>query len=264
MHIGYCIENFDKHLSVENMKYTVELIESSSIDSIWTTDHIMQKKGSRLPVYDNISESITTLSFIAGMTSRLGLGISTLVLPIRNPVLVAKQLASVDYLSDGRLIPSFSVGWNEDEYKVMNSDFRTRGKRMNEYLQIIHKLWNGNIRHTGEYNFDDITFKPVHKELNNKIFMMAGNSDAAINRAIKYGGWHPAGGISGEEIRVKLEGFDIPTNFKIYARKGIKDENIADVIDEYKAHKIDGVIIDLSRNDEKQRKEKLDELIAML
>lgn len=266
MKFGYCIENFDAHLSPEKLIQTAQLLEINGFDSLWVTDHIMQKKGSRLPIYDNIAEAIVTLGFLIGHTKNIKLGISTLVLPIRNPVLVAKQLATLDYLSGGRLVSSFAVGWNEEEFGIVGQNFKNRGRRMNEGISLIKRLWDGKSSFAGDYyNFEDITFEPLRNELANQQFLIAGNSKFAIERAIKFGtGWHPAGGISGAEARKLLMPYEdkIPKNFQIWARKGIADEDIGEIIQEYKEHNIDGVIIDLSRTkDPKEHEKKFQKLL---
>ncbi|MCE7737241.1 MAG: LLM class flavin-dependent oxidoreductase [Candidatus Heimdallarchaeota archaeon] len=266
MKFGYCIENFDVHLSPEKLIQTAQLLEQKDFDSLWVTDHIMQKKASRLPIYDNIAEAITTLSFLIGHTKNIKLGVSTLVLPIRNPILVAKQLATVDYLSGGRLVSSFAVGWNDEEFGIIGQNFKNRGKRMNEEISLIRQLWEGKTSFSGEnYNFDNVTFEPLRKELAHQQFLIAGNSKYAIERAIKFGtGWHPAGGISGAEARKLLEPYEdkIPEDFEIWARKGIADEDIGEIIREYREHNIDGVIIDLSRTkDPEEHGKKFQELM---
>ncbi|MHA2274447.1 MAG: LLM class flavin-dependent oxidoreductase [Candidatus Kariarchaeaceae archaeon] len=198
MKFGYCIENFDVHLSPENLVETSQKLEKAGFHSIWTTDHIMQKRASRLPIYDYISEAIVTLAFLAGHTSSIKLGVSTLVLPIRNPILVAKQLASIDYLSQGRLVSSFAVGWNNEEFEILGQNFKNRGKRMDQDIAMIKELWKGKTSHLGDFfNYEKVSFEPLREGLSNQLFLIAGNSKFAIERAIKYGtGWHPAAGIS--------------------------------------------------------------------
>ncbi len=78
--------------------------------------------------YERILDSITTLAYLAAAIERVNLGISSLITPMRNPVVIAKQLATIDNLSDGRVTLATSVGWNEREFSHLGSNFHNRGK----------------------------------------------------------------------------------------------------------------------------------------
>lgn len=90
------------------------LAEDLNFDSVWTTDHIAVNKQFSNP-YGSIYESLITLGYVAAKTERVKLGTSIIVLPMRNPILFAKQTATLDQLSDGRLILGLGAGWMEDE-----------------------------------------------------------------------------------------------------------------------------------------------------
>jgi probable F420-dependent oxidoreductase len=205
MKFGYEIENFNHYLDPEKLVQTVQTLEQSRFHSIWTVDHIMQPKKNPLPIYNSIAEVITTLSFLAGHTKSIKLGVATLVLPLRNPILVAKQLATLDYLTKGRLVISFGAGWNKREFEFLNQDFHTRGKRFNEALDVIRALWNSKTSFTGAYyNFKEVSFQPLRKGLADLPILIGGNSSQAIQRAMKYGdGWFPSSG-NPASVRRKL------------------------------------------------------------
>ena len=192
MKFGYVLENFDKNLSPENLIETAQMAEDYGFHSIWATDHIMLPRENPRPQYNNITEAIVTISFLAGHTQRLKLGISSLVLPQRNPILVAKQLASLDYLTKGRVMVAFAAGWAEKEFRFLNQDFKHRGQIFDEYLQIVKALWSGETSFRGTYfQFEDVAFKPLPFQKKIPIWI-AGNSTHAFRRALKYGdGWHP-------------------------------------------------------------------------
>src|SRR5207244_3477680 len=86
-------------------------------------------------------EPVSTLLFVAGITSRVKLGTTVLVLPMRNPVLLAKMLATLDHLSGGRLIVGAGSGWLREEFEALDEPFDQRGARMDEYIQVMKNLW---------------------------------------------------------------------------------------------------------------------------
>src|SRR5437899_12921233 len=102
----------------------------------------MKQRNSGIP-YERIFESITMLAYLAGVTSKVRLGISSLITAMRNPVVVAKQLATIDNLSNGRVMLATSAGWNEKEFSNLGSNFHNRGRRLNESIRMIRALWSG-------------------------------------------------------------------------------------------------------------------------
>ena len=113
--------------------------ERLNYDSVWVSDHVLVNKDK--PRYGNIYEALTTLSYLAGMTEQLKLGTSVLVVPQRDARLIAKQVATLDNLSGGRVLLGVGVGWMEDEFANMGADFRKRGRHMNESLRVMKALW---------------------------------------------------------------------------------------------------------------------------
>ncbi len=168
---------------------TARLAEEVGFDSIWATDHILMPN--EFPRFGNGTEALTTLTYLAGITQRVALGTSVLVLPMRNPIIVAKQLASLGHLSGRALIVGVGVGWNEQEYNYLNANFHQRGKLLDEYISILRTLWTQeNPEHDGTYKFSGATFSP-RLESPPQIWI-GGESEAAIQRAAKLGdGYHP-------------------------------------------------------------------------
>lgn len=176
-----------------------DLCERSPIDSIWLSDRL----SSSIPV----PEMMTTLSAIAARTSRLKFGPSVLVLPYRTPVVPAKELATLDYLSGGRLVPTVGVGVELPEgFEASGVPFTGRGRRTDEAIQIIRRLWlEDEVTFQGEfYRLDRITIlpKPVQKP---PPIWIGGKSEAAMRRAGRLGdGWLPSF-ITPEEFRRGVE-----------------------------------------------------------
>jgi probable F420-dependent oxidoreductase len=141
--------------------------------------------------FGNILESMTTLSYLAAHTTTIGLGTGILVLPQRDPVLVAKQAATVDHLSNGRFTLATAVGYIEAEYKYLRADFAQRGRLADEYIAAIRALLEtADARFHGEHiNFDNVWFDP--RPAKPIPLVVGGNSAAAITRAATLGdGWY--------------------------------------------------------------------------
>src|SRR5689334_732108 len=126
MKFGICVPNYGETASPEALRTIAHEAEQADCDSIWTTDHILMSKNSGTP-YERILDSLATLSYLAAITDRVKLGISSLITAMRNPVVVAKQLSTIDNLSSGRLLLATSAGWNEKEFANIGSNFHNRG-----------------------------------------------------------------------------------------------------------------------------------------
>jgi probable F420-dependent oxidoreductase len=162
----------------------VDALEDSPVDSMWLSE--------RMVASQNYLEPLSTLSAVAGRTKRLKFGMNTTVLPLRDPLVLAKECATIDYLSDGRLLPMFGVGNdNAPEWQALGVDSKGRGSRSNEILQLLNRLWTED-----DVNFDGRHYKYHHVTINPKPkqsplpLWIGGSSDAAIERTAKYGsGW---------------------------------------------------------------------------
>jgi probable F420-dependent oxidoreductase len=162
----------------------VDLCEAGGIDSMWQTDRLVSQQP--------ILECMTMMAALAGRTRRLKFGMNVVSLALRDPVLVAKQCATIDVLSEGRLLPAFGIGSPQaPEWKALHLDEKTRGKRTDEGLEIISRLWREEI-----VDFDGVHYKltgasisprPVQPDLP---MWIGGGSKAAIQRTARYGtGW---------------------------------------------------------------------------
>src|SRR5262249_26963989 len=114
--------------------------EALGIADVWVSDHIIFPRTQflrPLPFY----EPVVTLTWVAAVTQRVKLGTSVLVLPIRHPILVAKELATLQNLSNGRLILGAGVGWLEPEFAAVGAPFHARGRRMDEGVALMRAVW---------------------------------------------------------------------------------------------------------------------------
>lgn len=162
----------------------VDLCEAGGVDSLWQTDRIV----SRAPIL----ESMTALAAIAGRTRRLKFGVNVLSLALREPVLAAKQCATVDVLSEGRLLPGFGIGSPvAPEWAAMGIDTKTRGARTDEALVVIRRLWSeAQVDFGGRFfrlEGASILPRPFQPELP---MWIGGSSPAAVKRTAIHGtGW---------------------------------------------------------------------------
>ena len=142
-------------------------------------------------------EQLTTLTFLAGITERIRLVPSVMIVPYREPVLTAKILSTIDVLSEGRLTLGIGVGWLEEEFVALNSPpFNQRGKVTDEYLRAIKELWTSDDpTFDGEYcRFSNVKMSPKPVQKPHPPIWVGGQSRAAIRRAVEHGNaWHPVG-----------------------------------------------------------------------
>jgi len=194
MKFGVCIPNYGETSTVEGLRTVALEAEKTGYSSVWCTDHVLMPTHSGTP-YERILDSLTSLAYLAPLTSTVKLGISSLITAMRNPVIVAKQLATIDQLSGGRVMLATSAGWNEREFTHVGVNFHDRGKRLDDSIRLIRTLWNDEKpSFEGKripHKFSDVVFepRPVQKRLT---IWIGGYSKAAMNRAARLGdAWHP-------------------------------------------------------------------------
>ncbi len=162
----------------------VDLCEAGGVDSIWQTDRLL----SREPML----ECMSVMAALAGRTRRLKFGMNVVSLALRDPVLLAKQCATIDVLSEGRLLPAFGIGSPRGpEWAALHLDTKTRGKKTDEALEVMARLWREDgVDFAGEHfrlTGATISPKPVQAELP---MWIGGGSEAAVRRTARLGtGW---------------------------------------------------------------------------
>lgn len=162
----------------------IELCENSALDSLWQSDRLISTQA--------ILEPMSMMAALAGATERIKFGMNAVVLAYRHPVMLAKQCATIDYLSNGRLLPCFGIGGGAaPEWQAADISPRQRGLRANESLQIMSLLWQqDNVDFDGEFyqlKGASIAPKPVQQQIP---LWVGGSSQAAIVRTARFGtGW---------------------------------------------------------------------------
>jgi probable F420-dependent oxidoreductase len=139
---------------------------------------------------------LTLAAYLAALTARVQLGISVLVLPQRSPVIVAKEVATLDRLSGGRMVLGVGAGYHEPQFRWLGADFERRGQRLDEYILAMRELWTATEpRFEGQFvAFSDVVFSPRPVQPQGPPIVIGGSSPAALRRAARLAdGWHPVG-----------------------------------------------------------------------
>ncbi len=162
----------------------VDMCEAGGVDSFWQTDRVVSR--------EPILECMTAIAAVAGRTKRLKFGMNVISLALRDPVLVAKQCATIDVLSEGRLLPAFGVGSPlAPEWKALGIDTKGRGSKTDEGLEIIKRLWSeDSVDFSGRhYKLTGAAIAPRPMQADIPMWI-GGNSEAAIERTARVGtGW---------------------------------------------------------------------------
>ncbi|HVQ94090.1 MAG TPA: TIGR03619 family F420-dependent LLM class oxidoreductase [Mycobacteriales bacterium] len=163
--------------------------EAAGFESLWVGDHIA------LPAADATGtrlEAVVAVTYLAAMTTRIRVGIGLIVLPQRQPVLLAKQLTSLDLLSAGRLTVGVGVGYVQPELHALGVPLAERAARTEEYLAVMRALWAGAPSYTGQFvSFDGVLQRPGPVQLPHPPIVVGGHSPAAYRRAVRHGnGWY--------------------------------------------------------------------------
>ena len=198
------------------LKDVCQLAEELGYESILIGDHVLppRKINSKfpLPVEDpqihmyqdqHWPDCFAMLGFMASITSSVRLGTSVFIVPYRHPAVTAKMVATLDKLSNGRIIAGIGSGWIEEEFNFLNAPFAERGRMTDEYIEVMKALWtDAHPRIEGRFvTIDrDVNFGPypVHKP--HPPIWVGGNTTAALRRVVRCAdGWQPAGLMAGRD-----------------------------------------------------------------
>src|SRR6476660_2464327 len=141
MKLGICLPHYGRPIEVGRMLEVARRAEERGLDSVWVTDHVIVPEQSNVIYREDMLDPLAVLPWLAGVTSRVALGTSVVILPYRSPIPVAKLLASVDVLSGGRLIVGAAIGWLEGEFETLGVPFKERASRTDEALELFRTLW---------------------------------------------------------------------------------------------------------------------------
>jgi probable F420-dependent oxidoreductase len=186
MDFGLCLPNFPAGASPEGLEAAGDVAERLGWSTIWTTDHVIVNHAAAAD-YGRIYEAITTLAWLGARHPRVRLGTSVIVVPQRNAVLLAKELATLDSLSGGRVTAGIAVGWNRDEFANlgMAERFHVRGAYVEETIRLWRHLWSGSTEpFSGRFHpLDDFEFAPLPNQGAALPILLGGRAEVALKRA---------------------------------------------------------------------------------
>jgi probable F420-dependent oxidoreductase len=191
--------------------------EAAGLDSVWVSDHVVMPSavGSRYPFSaggeapwdpeEPWYDAIVAMAAAAAVTERVEVGAAVLVVPMRNPVVLAKQLASIDALSGGRVVLGAGAGWLAEEFEALQAPFSGRGKRLDEWIEIMRDCWTGTPRaHVSDHYELPAGMHCFPKPAGTMPVLVGGMSPAALRRVGRIGdGWlaqQDAGSLDPAEI----------------------------------------------------------------
>ena len=196
------------------IKDYAQTAEGLGYDYLLVYDHVLGAHPDRLPGLTGpytdahpFHEPMVLFGFLAAVTTKLELVTGILILPQRQTALVAKQTAAVDVLSAGRLRLGIGIGWNYVEYDALGKNFRTRGRQVEEQIEVLRKLWTQPLvtHQTDDHNIDNAGILPLPVQRPIPIWF-GGVAEPVLQRAARLGdGWMPAGRLPDDEMRGHLE-----------------------------------------------------------
>jgi probable F420-dependent oxidoreductase len=209
MHFGITFANIGEFATGPGAAGLARLAEDLGFESLWTVEHVVVPVGyqSEYPYSPTgrmagtedspIPDPLVWLAFVAGATSRIRLGTGILILPQRNPLLLAKELATLDAMSAGRLELGVGVGWMREEFAALGVPFEHRGARTDEYIDVLRRLWTEDqTAYDGRFtHFDAVHSYPKPAQRNGPRIHIGGHTEAAARRAGRIGdGFFPGRG----------------------------------------------------------------------
>ena len=200
MHFGVILPNYGAGATPGAIVRAAQLAEDLGFESVWATEHIIVGPDAVDP-YGRVYDPLITLAWIAASTQRIGLGTSIVLVPLHHPIHLAKEAATLQELSGGRLRLGVGMGWHRDEYDFMGVPFDRRGRRGDEAIRLMRDLWSGERDFDGDYwAFHDATAEPQPSP--QPELWVGGSSERAIRRARELGDvWHPSRGSDATHVR---------------------------------------------------------------
>lgn len=207
MRLGFIVPQFGQNAGPDAILAAARQAEDLGYDSLWVFERLLYPVNPQSPypgtadgslplLYRRALDPLATLAYLAAATRQVRIGSSIINLPFYNPVLLARELGTIDVLSHGRLDVGFGLGWSPDEFEAVSVPMRDRGRRVEEALQVIEAIWRDNpVKFEGRYfrvpeSYFDL--KPV-QEPRPPIYMAA-FTPAAMNRIARLAdGWNPVG-----------------------------------------------------------------------
>ena len=208
MKAGILLPQTGESATRENVLYIAKEAEEEGLDSLWVferllwpikpkTPYVATPDGS-LPVqYQNVLDPLETLTYLAGHTNEISLGTCLIDMLFHNPVVLARRFATLDVLSQGRVIAGLGIGWSKDEYEVSGVPFEHRGQRTNEFLRMLKRIWTDDVvEFKGQfYSIPASKIGPKPMQKPHPPILLGGFSPKTFLRIVNYAdGWLPVAG----------------------------------------------------------------------
>jgi probable F420-dependent oxidoreductase len=191
MQLGIHLPHVGRKAGPDAIRQAAIQAEDLGFDDIWVSEHIIVPVGVPYPPSPIFYEPVLTLTWAAAFTKRVRLGTTVLVLPMRHPLPLAKELATLQLLSGGRLILGAGVGWMEAEFNALGVPFKERGRRMDEGIAMMRAVWTQDpVTFPTKYIAAEIADMRMRPHPPYIPIWIGGRSDPAIARALRHDGWH--------------------------------------------------------------------------
>jgi probable F420-dependent oxidoreductase len=243
--LGIHLPQYGRAATPDAIRAVARRAEALGLSDVWVSDHVVQPVDQGYPS-PYLFEPLLTLSWAAAVTERVGIGTSVLVVPQYHPLVLANSLASLDRLSGGRLLLTVGVGWSAEEYAALGQDFATRGRRLDEALDVFDAVWyHDPSSFAGEhYSFDALRVLP--KPSHEIPIWFGGSSSRSLSRAVRRGAGYQAISRPPEELATlvaKLRADRPGEDFTISYRTGWDPQGMdpQQIIDECAAYAEAGV-----------------------
>lgn len=208
MDFGLILPGYRQGATVESIDAAADAAGRLGWHSIFTTDHLLVEPSERTKDYYNVFDAVVTLAHIAARQPSLRVGVSVIVVPMRNAVVLAKELATIDALSGGRLIVGTGVGWNQTEYGNVGAADRwhKRGAYLDEAIDLWRHLWGGNQGpFEGRFHkFDEVRFGPLPAQGDAVPVWIGGRDERALRRAGHRGDGYHSTAVGPAQLAVRL------------------------------------------------------------
>jgi probable F420-dependent oxidoreductase len=239
MKVGITIPNLGPQATRENVLQTAIQAEKEGFDSVWTITRILWPlkpqssyggtPDGTLPIeYQNVLDPLDVLVYVAANTSNIKLGTSVIDMFYYTPIMLAKRLATLDILSQGRMLCGLGLGWSKDEYQASNIPFMNRGERADEFIQVLKKIWADDIvEFKGKYyNIPASKIYPKPFQKSHIPIYLGGFSSNTFSRIVKQdlNGW--LGVIHGPLAQLR----DSKKSVNQYAEQMNKDSNFQTIV----------------------------------
>jgi len=219
LRLGYFLPQVGPAAGPDALTAVATRAEEVGYDSLWVTErtlvplepqvpYVASADGSLPDVYLTVLDPLTSLAYVAGQTSRIGLGTSVLNLPWYNPVLLGRALTTLDVVSKGRLRVGFGMGWSPDEYEAAGADWHRRGRRADENLEALKAIWTSDpVAYEGsDFRIPSSHIGPKPVQSPHPPIYMAAYTEAALARVARFAdGWMPVG-VPIDGMKAMLEG----------------------------------------------------------